>query len=79
MDQEPQRPASIGKVKVEAFGTVTTPCSASIERIEHDIAFLGRALVDVIDGIVAEDWEAVNKIRGHVQALVDFYENLMDR
>ena len=79
MDQEPQRPASIGKMNIEACGKVTTPVSASVERIEHDVAFLGRALVDVIDGIVAEDWEVVNKTRGHVQALVDFYEGLMDR
>ena len=58
----------IGNVKIEAFGGVTTPVAASIQRIEHDIAFLGRALVRVLELVELGDTAL------QVQKLVDFYE-----
>lgn len=76
MAEESQRPASIGKVSVEAHGKVITPVSATVERIEHDIAFMGRALIRITEAIASEEWEEVMRVRDHVQKLVDFYEAL---
>ena len=71
-----EHPASIGKVSIEAHGKVTTPVSATLERVEHDIAFIARAVISITDDIASEEWESVMTTKHQLQKLVDFYEAL---
>ena len=71
-----EHPASIGKMGIDACGKVTTPVSVTLERVEHDIAFIARAVISITDDISGEQWESVMSTKRQLQKLVDFYEAL---